>query len=112
MRQGTPCLYPSKPATLSFYTDKDRETPVRFVNGIVTSLLQRESGCRRTRWTMVVEPSLVRADLQVDSLSTDRDSFVLETPLKWLNFMRKKELTNSFYSIYISPDKKVKPLHN
>ncbi len=55
-----------KPATLSFYTDKDRETPVRFVNGIVTSLLQRESGYRRTRWTMVVEPSLVRADLQSD----------------------------------------------
>ncbi len=42
------------------------KTPVRFVNGIVTSLLQRESGYRRTRWTMVVEPSLVRADLQSD----------------------------------------------
>lgn len=52
-----------QPATLTFY---ENEEPVRYVNGIVTSLEQKKSGFLQTFYDMVIEPALVRARLQSD----------------------------------------------
>ncbi|ACS96696.1 type IV secretion protein Rhs [Aggregatibacter aphrophilus NJ8700] len=51
------------PATLTFWQDN---SAVRHLNGIVTGLKQGESGFSRTRYSMVIEPALSRADLQAD----------------------------------------------
>ena len=51
-------------ATFTFW--KDMEV-VRYVNGIVTSFEQGETGFERTRYKMVIEPSLVRASYQSDN---------------------------------------------
>lgn len=51
------------PATLTFWQDN---AAVRHLNGIVTGLKQGESGFSRTRYSMVIEPALSRADLQAD----------------------------------------------
>uniref|UniRef100_UPI00258B976C type VI secretion system Vgr family protein n=1 Tax=Rodentibacter caecimuris TaxID=1796644 RepID=UPI00258B976C len=51
------------PATLTFWQD---DTPVRYLNGIVTGFKQQESGFSRTRYQMVIEPALSRANLQAD----------------------------------------------
>ncbi|MCD0501276.1 type VI secretion system tip protein VgrG, partial [Achromobacter sp. MY14] len=40
--------------------------PVRHVHGIVTEFVQAETGFRRTRYRVVVEPSLARAALCSD----------------------------------------------
>ncbi|WP_162541435.1 type VI secretion system Vgr family protein, partial [Aggregatibacter aphrophilus] len=51
------------PATLTFWQDN---AAVRHLNGIVTGLKQGETGFSRTRYSMVIEPALSRADLQAD----------------------------------------------
>ncbi|MCR1838694.1 type VI secretion system tip protein VgrG, partial [Pasteurella caecimuris] len=51
------------PATLTFWQD---DTPIRYLNGIVTGFKQQESGFSRTRYQMVIEPALSRANLQAD----------------------------------------------
>ncbi|WP_386695040.1 type VI secretion system Vgr family protein [Lonepinella sp. MS14435] len=51
-------------ATLTFWQGN---LPVRYVNGIVTSFIQGETGFSRTRYKMVIEPNLVRASLQADN---------------------------------------------
>ena len=51
------------PATLTFW--QGNET-IRSVNGIITALNQGETGFTRTRYHMVIEPSLCRAGLQTD----------------------------------------------
>ncbi|WP_280177527.1 contractile injection system protein, VgrG/Pvc8 family, partial [Actinobacillus vicugnae] len=40
---------------------------VRHVNGIVTQLVQGETGFERTRYKMVIEPNLARAGYQADN---------------------------------------------
>ncbi|OOF41272.1 type IV secretion protein Rhs [Rodentibacter mrazii] len=50
-------------ATLTFWQG---EQAVRHVNGIVTGFNQGETGFSRTRYHMVIEPSLCRANLQTD----------------------------------------------
>ncbi|MCQ9124753.1 hypothetical protein MUW69_001938, partial [Rodentibacter heylii] len=45
------------PATLTFWQD---DTPIRYLNGIVTGFKQQESGFSRTRYQMVIEPALSR----------------------------------------------------
>ena len=52
-----------QPATLTFWQGDEA---VRSVNGIVTALNQGETGFTRTRYHMVIEPSLCRAGLQTD----------------------------------------------
>ncbi|TCP95310.1 type VI secretion system secreted protein VgrG [Cricetibacter osteomyelitidis] len=51
-------------ATLTFWQGSE---PVRYVNGVVTQLVQGESGFSRTRYNMVIEPDLVRASYQSDN---------------------------------------------
>ncbi|TCP95500.1 Rhs element Vgr protein, partial [Cricetibacter osteomyelitidis] len=51
-------------ATLTFWQGIE---PVRYVNGVVTQLVQGESGFSRTRYNMVIEPDLVRASYQSDN---------------------------------------------
>lgn len=51
------------PATLTFWRNDEA---VRHVNGIVTTFNQGETGFSRTRYHVVIEPSLCRAALQTD----------------------------------------------
>ncbi|AOF52402.1 type IV secretion protein Rhs [Rodentibacter caecimuris] len=51
------------PATLTFWQG---EQAVRHVNGVVTALKQGKTGFTRTRYHMVIEPSICRAGLQTD----------------------------------------------
>ena len=51
-------------ATLTFWQGSE---PVRYVSGIVTGFAQGESGFSRTRYKMVIEPSLSRARYQSDN---------------------------------------------
>ncbi|WP_077663961.1 type VI secretion system tip protein TssI/VgrG [Rodentibacter caecimuris] len=51
------------PATLTFWQG---DVAVRHLNGIVTGFKQQESGFSRTRYQMVIEPALSRANLQAD----------------------------------------------
>ncbi|OOF55444.1 type VI secretion system Vgr family protein [Rodentibacter myodis] len=50
-------------ATLTFWQN---DQAIRHVNGIVTSFNQGKTGFSRTRYHMVIEPSLCRANLQTD----------------------------------------------
>ncbi|MDP8052812.1 type VI secretion system tip protein TssI/VgrG [Pasteurella atlantica] len=52
-----------KSATLTFSQD---DIPVRYVNGIVTEFIQGETGAHRTRYKILIEPSLSRTNLQSD----------------------------------------------
>ena len=52
-----------QPATLTFWQGMQA---VRHINGIITSFNQAETGFTRTRYRMVIEPSLSRAALQTD----------------------------------------------
>ena len=52
-----------QPATLTFWQGTQA---VRHINGIITSFNQAETGFTRTRYRMVIEPSLSRAALQTD----------------------------------------------
>ncbi len=50
-------------ATLTFwYADE----PVRYLNGIVTELIQGETGAQRTFYKIVIEPALTRTNLSAD----------------------------------------------
>ena len=51
-------------ATLTFWQGSEA---VRYVSGIVTGFAQGESGFSRTRYKMVIEPSLSRARYQSDN---------------------------------------------
>ncbi|OOF67390.1 type VI secretion system Vgr family protein, partial [Rodentibacter caecimuris] len=50
-------------ATLTFWQN---DNAIRYVNGIVTNLERGETGFSRTRYTMIIEPTLSRANLQTD----------------------------------------------
>ncbi|OOF66685.1 type VI secretion system Vgr family protein [Rodentibacter sp. Ppn85] len=77
------------PATLTFWQG---EQAVRHVHGIVTTLNQGKTGFTRTRYHMVIEPSLCRAGLQTDlRIFQQQDSQkIIETLLQKNNALQSQ----------------------
>ncbi|MBN6070021.1 type VI secretion system tip protein VgrG, partial [Aggregatibacter actinomycetemcomitans] len=77
------------PATLTFWQN---DQAVRHVNGIVTTFNQGETGFSRTRYHVVIEPSLCRAGLQTDlRIFQQQDSQkIIETLLQKNNTLQSQ----------------------
>lgn len=83
----TPAKLLDSTATLTFW---DNHQAVRYVNGVVTAFHLSDTGFARTRYQMVVEPALVRADLQADCRIFQNQN----TADIWKTLLQKNKVAN------------------